>query len=129
MVVSPQHEAEVLHRYLLGVPPAAKAVDLYVRYRSVTLWTPTAQELRAWRLALRSPFLMGCFDAYLALVRPFSAYRQHIYAMLAIAESLPHHADQFLPKDYALADGLKVVRSGVTSLAKAIIGGVCWNLL
>jgi NADH dehydrogenase len=90
-------ECGLLCRYLVGCEPTP---DLIERYRTAVRLKLIEGELENadWRWAQRHPRCIPYLDAAAALTRRPSALRARLYLMAALLESVPAHAERFLPR-------------------------------
>ena len=117
-----QDEASALASYLLGVSPSEVVVRHYRRAMECHSLEFEAWESRVWQRCLESPSLLGCVDGALALLRPNSAIRKRILLMQAILESVPEHAEQFLPQEHGRLYLLILIWTGIKAVFRTLLG-------
>jgi len=105
------HDCRVISGYLIDCEPT---IDLIERYCVAMRQRLPGSDLddAEWRWARRYPRVLPYLDAAAGLVRPQSSLRQRIYIMVAILETAPAHAEQFLPR---------------TRATTGLIAGLIWN--
>jgi hypothetical protein len=113
------HEAAALGRYLLGRPAPKEALRRYVE-GSLRLFDGTAsrEDLAIVAFVRRHSWSLPPLDAACGLLRPRSLLRQKLILMLAILETVPEIASDFLP--VARPRALVVVRL----LAAGLVAGL-----
>lgn len=114
-------EAQRFARYLLHVEPPAELVRRYAD-AAHQLFDSVDGDTAYVR---RHPWALPCVDAATALFRPGSQVRQRTLLMLALLETAPAFAEQFLsPPPDRLRLGLGLVRHGLSTGAKLLVGSL-----
>ena len=93
------HEASALGRYLLGRPAPTEALTRYAE-GSLRLFDATGsspEDLAIVAFVRRHSWSLPPLDAACGLLRPRSLLRQKLILMLAILETMPEVASDFLP--------------------------------
>src|SRR5262245_32217704 len=123
-------EGLVLARYLLGreapqVAPLAAARYAEGCARLFGQPRAGAPDDALIRFALRHPWSLPCLDAATGLVAPRALLRQKLILMLAILETMPALADDFLPRPRPRARLLAgLARAGAATTLKTLAGMV-----
>lgn len=121
MTSAENQTAIVLGRYLIGVAPGDRAIELFVR-AVARLPAPDARDQRLLSLILAHPSLTGIIDAGLALRAPESAVRRRMLIMLAVLESMPEHAPMFLPARPSKREHLDAAAHAIRAVLRAAAG-------
>jgi len=118
-------EARLFADYLLGRPPDAQIVDLYVAAMNKLAIVPRGKDQRLLRVALAYPRCLVLADAGSALLLPDSAFRSKLLVMFAIVECSPIHCELFLPRArhplYALRVLWSAFRAGIVAILGALL--------
>ncbi|HVI69158.1 MAG TPA: hypothetical protein VM581_01750 [Magnetospirillaceae bacterium] len=117
-----RQEAAVLCKYVVGAQPTARTQQLYTAVIGREKEMLSKEDALVMQYALKYPGRIIYLDSALALVRPSAALRQRLYAMFAITEATPEHAQRYLPVS---TPPLYVVVIGLISLRavyRTIIG-------
>jgi hypothetical protein len=115
---SPEAEAAVFSKYLIGYEPTAAQVGLYKRS---VLRLPDDATCAA---ALQHPLLLPYLDAYDAFFRSTSPLRQRLYLMFSILEASPEHTELFLPRQRSGWYVLAIAFYGARGVCRLVIGTV-----
>ena len=118
------HEAAALGRYLLGRPAPAEALGRYVE-GSLRLFegSGSREDLAIVDFVRRHSWSLPPLDAACGLLRPQSLLRQKLILMLAILETIPEVASDFLPvpRPRALVVG-RLLTAGLVAGLKTAVG-------
>jgi len=115
-------ECRLLCRYLIDCEPTA---DLIARYRAGVRLKLADGELddADWRWARRHPRCIAYLDAAAALTPRSSSLRARLYVLAALVETMPVHADRFLPRRASKTRLLTALAWQATRVGcKAVIG-------
>ena len=117
-------EAAALGRYLLGRPAPAEALERYVE-GSLRLFegSGSREDLSIVAFIRRHSWSLPPLDAACGLLRPQSLLRQKLILMLAILETMPEVASDFLPvaRPRALVVG-RLLTAGLVAGLKTAVG-------
>jgi hypothetical protein len=113
-------EARVLARYFVKQEPPQRVIASYRRMAAAHPLQSADAKLLA--LLVRHPWLIGCIDGGLVILKPDSEVRRRLFTMLAILESSPEYTDYFLPRQQKPYYILFVGWAGLRGIAKALAG-------
>ena len=93
-------EGALLARYLLrGREVAPLSIERYVAACGKLFGDPaSAEDLAVLELARRRPWTLPLLDAASGLAHPHALLRKKLFLMLAILETMPAHAETFIPR-------------------------------
>src|SRR5215475_1584102 len=115
-------EGSLLGRYLIGRDPGPVAVRRY-RDGCGRLFgeAATPEDGRLIGFVRRHPWSLPFLDAACGLTRPKSLLRQKLFLMLAVLETIPGHATEFLPAPRARASALlRLTGAGVAAALETL---------
>jgi NADH dehydrogenase len=115
-------DCQLICRYLIDRDATSDVVE---RYRMAMRLKFSAAQLAdaPWRWVRRHPRTLPLLDAAAALLEPTSPLRRRVYLMMAILETVPAHADQFLPRPRGTGALIVEVGWSVACAAiKALVG-------
>jgi hypothetical protein len=120
----PRAEGAILGRYLLGREAPPPALQRYAEgCARLFVDPPSPDDAALVAFAVRHPWSLPCLDAAAGLLRPRSLLRQKLILMLAVLETLPECADDFLPAARPPADVLvRLALSGASAGLKIAAG-------
>lgn len=93
------------------------------------LWPegPAGADANRLGFVRRHPWSLGPLDAAAALLDPSGQLRSRVLVMAALLEATTSHADDFLPRAFALpALFLRLAASGSAAVAAALVGVLLW---
>lgn len=126
---SPEHEAEIFGRYLLGLSPNHTVKKLYNHAIQATSPTITASDKKLLTFVLKNNRSIGLVDSGLAFLNPGSELRRRLFILFAILESDPEYADHFLTRKCNPIYLIIVVLSGVRAVIKTILGSLLIKII
>jgi hypothetical protein len=117
-------EARLFARYLLGRTPPQELLDRYVEASHVLFDAPPdPADAALRRFVRRHPWSTGFLDAAAALLRPAGQFRGRLLVMVAILETSPLYAEEFLPRPSSAALlPLRLAAAGTRAVARALVG-------
>lgn len=115
-------EATRIADYLIGEGITDKEVTLYEKAATQLGDDMNGKECRVWKQMLQYSFIMGVYDAGLAILQPQSPLRRRIFIMLAILEANPKYTSYFLSTSYPKWHLLKLPFVGGWGVLKVLWG-------
>jgi len=121
-------EARLFARHLVGREPDAPVV---ARYRAACAQlfpiAPEPREAALLAFVRTHPWSLGPLDSALALLRPHSVLRARLLVMVAILETTPAHAADFLPRPTGLARlAWRLPLLGLMAVGQVLVGAAVY---
>ncbi|MBI3510795.1 MAG: hypothetical protein HY064_09025 [Bacteroidetes bacterium] len=122
---SPEKEAEVIGKYLLGGKmPNAQSIFLYTDAMKKKNIVAEGKDERLMNFMLDFRWTAGMIDSALAFGKRRSAVRKKIMVMSAILETQPEYAGLFLPKKRSWIYNIYIFWVGFRAVMKIIFGKI-----
>ncbi|MBI2271389.1 MAG: hypothetical protein HYU69_13680 [Bacteroidetes bacterium] len=126
---SPEHEAEIFGRYLLGLSPNNTVKKLYAHAIQSTNPICAVADRKLLTFALKNNWSIGLIDSGLAFLEPGSELRRRLYILFAIMESTPEYADHFLTRKRNPVYLIIVLLSGIRAVIKTTFGSLLIKII
>jgi hypothetical protein len=115
-------EAQVFGKYILGKKINDLACYHYYRAVEVHHLTCTGRDKKLENFILRFPFWIGFVDAALEITDKKSVFRNKLFVMLAVLETIPEYSRYFLSKKYSMLRLFIIAVTGIRSVYRLVIG-------
>lgn len=127
--MSPEKEAEIFCRYLIGRPADELTIRLYIKAIEIVPYPLSQSDEKIISFALNNTWSIRMLDAAAALLQPHGELRRRLYYLLSILECNPKHCDLFLTKDRNPFYLIVILLKGIRSVISALVGIVLLKIV
>ncbi|MEK7598928.1 MAG: hypothetical protein AAB474_00545 [Patescibacteria group bacterium] len=121
-MITPEKEAEIIARYLIGAKLSRANQNLFDQAIKTHNIKMNQKDQRIWNLVLNHPALLPYIDAGFALIQPTNSIRKKIYIMFAVLETEPSYSEFFLYNKKRIPWVINAGWLGLRALFRAIVG-------